>query len=60
MKIWLLNENGDDYHGSRVVCAYKNEEQARKEALWLTENQDPCEDCGHLYSYSVSIIDLEE
>jgi len=59
MKIWLITEHGDDYHGTRAVCAYKNEGVARKEAYWLEENQDPCHDCGHRYCYTVSEIELQ-
>jgi len=58
MKVWALDANGDDYHGSRTVAVFRTEEAARAEAdRWRTD-QDPCAECGHLYWFSVYEVDF--
>lgn len=58
MKVWILDENGDDYHGSRTVAVFRNEIDARREADVMRTEQVACQDCGHLYWYSVYQVDL--
>ena len=49
--VWIVREEGDDYHGSRDVCAYTKEVDAKKRAEKLDREQKPCPDCGDKYSY---------
>jgi len=58
MKVWVLDENGDDYHGSRTVAAFRTEEAARREADLMRVDQEPCAECGHLYWFSVYEVEL--
>lgn len=59
-QVWLIREVGDDYHGSRNVCAYTKEEDAKKIAEKLYSEQEPCPDCGDKYSYPVHSIEVLE
>ncbi len=57
MKIWIIEETGDDYHGSRVLNdAYTSREAAQSGADGLMNQQKACSDCGHKYLYTVTEI----
>jgi hypothetical protein len=44
--VWLVREEGDDYHGSRDICAYTKEVDAKKRVEKLEREKKPCQDCG--------------
>jgi len=62
MKVYVIKEHGDNYHGSRImpVC-YLSYEQARVVAERLEQTQDPCpHDCGHRYWYTVTELTVSD
>ncbi len=58
--VWLVREEGDDYHGSRDICAYTKEADAKKRVEKLDREQKPCKDCGDKYSYFAHPIEVLE
>jgi hypothetical protein len=58
--VWLVREEGDDYHGSRDICAYTKEADANKRVEKLDREQKPCKDCGDKYSYFAYPIEVLE
>lgn len=59
--IYVVMEIGDDYHGSRLVCAFSDRAKAKDYAKESEANQTrDCgsETCDHRYSYDVQTIDL--
>ena len=58
--VWLVREEGDDYHGSRNVCAYTKEADAKKRVEKLEREKKPCRDCGDSYFYFAHPIELLE
>lgn len=59
MKIYLIEECGDQYHGTRPVEAYLKKIDAETAANKLKTDQQPCE-CGFTYHYSITEIQFWE
>ena len=60
--VYLVMEWGDDYHGSRPVCVFTNEDRAKAHAADLKVNQtSTCgsETCTHKYWYTVHEIPIK-
>lgn len=53
MQIWIVEEAGDDYHGSSVVAWFDDKQDAEDWAKTQDKQQQPCEDCEHRFSYIV-------
>ena len=58
-KVYLVMENGDDYHGSGPVRAFTKKDLAEAHADKLDREQKPCEHCGDTYTYTVSDLELD-
>ena len=58
--VWLVREEGDDYHGSRDICAYTKEVDAKKRVEKLEREKKPCQDCGDSYFYFAYPIEVLE
>ena len=59
--VFVVMENGDDYHGTRPVEAFTNESEALRCSKSLQVNQTPdcgSETCCHKYWYSVHKVRL--
>lgn len=54
--IYLLEERGDDYHGSRILEAFETLEDANHNKSLFESSQEPCHACGHEFSYVVNRI----
>ena len=59
-QIYILEANGDDYHGSYVVKAYNSRGLAEIAKTNAEREQEPCAECGHTHFYTISEIELEE
>ena len=57
--IYVIVENGDDYHGTSSVRAFTDKELAKTHAKWLEKEQTPCRDCGNKYYYTVQEIEVD-
>ena len=53
-KVFVLWEQGDDYHGSGVVAVYENKEEAKEAAK---KQPRVCGACGFSPIYSVSEVE---
>lgn len=57
--IYIIEEEGDDYHGSRLISAHADEEEANLQAAHLERTQvKSCgsDECTHRYSYHVTRV----
>ena len=63
MFVYVLEENGDDYHGSSIVGAYATAELAEAKKATL-EGKYPCRpkhpECDFRYWYSVARLTVEQ
>lgn len=55
--VFVLEECGDDYHGSKVIAAFESHEDAERYKGQLELHQEPCE-CGFKYWYAIATVAL--
>jgi len=57
-QIFILEANGDDYHGSYVVKAYNSRELAEIAKRNAESINESCAECGHTHFYTINEIEL--
>lgn len=60
MSIYIIEEIGDDYHGSGIVSAHSDKVTAEAEKYRLTAEQEPCSECGHTYHYCITQLEVKD
>jgi hypothetical protein len=49
--VWIVEEVGDDYHGSCIEVAFTSEADADAYVAFRQGCRKTCDDCGHTHSY---------
>jgi hypothetical protein len=49
--VWIVEEVGDDYHGSCIEVAFTTEADADAYVAFRQGCRKTCDDCGHTHSY---------